>query len=142
MPRKSSTTVKIYYPKFSREEIIQKLEENFRNLSKELPIKIVTLFGSYACGRQTAASDIDLFVVVNGKQKDEAYKRIYRSLNIEKLQLHLYTVDEYEKLRRNSPSFIKEAEENGLAILKVKREAINASSSGTPSFPPNSKTKF
>lgn len=74
------------------------------------------LFGSYTSGRYTAASDVDLFVVVENGHKDEAYRKIFESLNISNLQLHLYTLKEYERMKVSSPSFIKEMEK-GVSLI-------------------------
>jgi len=61
MGRKSLSSVRIYWPEFSREELLQLLTERVGMLREKLPVRLVSLFGSYASGRQTAASDIDLF---------------------------------------------------------------------------------
>lgn len=118
MQKKSSSSVKIYYPKLSKEELTSLLKEKTRKLLKELPLKIVVLFGSYAKGRYTAFSDIDLLVVIKDQHKDYAYHKTHNSLEIDNLQLHLYTSEEYQKLRRKSPTFIKEIEEKGIVIYK------------------------
>jgi hypothetical protein len=117
MPKKSSNSVKIYYPKLSREELTSLLKEKTHDLLKELPLKTIILFGSYAKGRYTASSDVDLLVVIKDQHKDYAYHKTHNSLGIDNLQLHLYTSEEYEKLRRKSPSFIKEIEK-GIVIYK------------------------
>jgi len=118
MPKKYSDSVRIYYPKFNREELIRLLKEKVSGLSKELPLKTVALFGSYAKNRHTAASDIDLFVVIKNQSKDKAYHKIYYSLGIDNLELHLYTSEEYEKLRGDKHPFIREIEETGTIIFK------------------------
>lgn len=113
MRRRSSNSVRVYYPEHSREELVALLRKRLAELSERLPIRLVILFGSYAKGRQTIASDIDLFVVVDG-DKDQLYHEIHRSLNLSNLQLHLYTEDEHEKMK-DSP-FIREVEA-GIRIL-------------------------
>jgi len=119
MPRKSSGSVRIFYPKLGKEELVSLLKEKVNDLSKELRIKLVTLFGSYAAGRYTAVSDVDVLAVIEGEHKDEAYRRIHDGLGINNLQLHLYTVDEYEILKRNSRSFVREAESKGVVIFEA-----------------------
>jgi len=119
MRRKSSSSVRIYFPKLSKEELVHLLKEKVKDLSKELPIKTATLFGSYAADRYTAASDIDVFAVIEGGNKGETYHKLYKGLGIDSLQLHLYTVDEYEKLKRNSPSFIREVKSKGIPIFEA-----------------------
>jgi len=113
-----SSSVKVYYPKLDKEKVVSLLKEKARDLSKELPIKLMTLFGSYATGRYTAASDVDVLAVVSGLNKGELYSRIYQELDINNLQLHLYTVEEYEKLKSTGSSFVREAEQKGIAIFR------------------------
>ena len=90
-----------------------------RPRAKELPIKLVVLFGSYAAGRYTVASDVDVFAVIEGKYKEEAFHKIREGLGLDNLQLHLYTVEEYEKLKRNRPSFIREVQGKGFLIFEA-----------------------
>lgn len=99
MQKKSSSSVRIYYPKFSRQEIIQKLKQGINNLAERLPFSRVILFGSYAKGNYTASSDIDLLVVYKGKKRADAFSIIKKSLAIPMLEPHLYSEDEYEKMR-------------------------------------------
>ena len=74
MQKKSSSTVKVYYPRYRRYELIQYLEQRVGLLAQRIPLKLVMLFGSYAEGRYTAASDIDLLVVYEGRKRDDIYK--------------------------------------------------------------------
>jgi hypothetical protein len=115
MRKKSFDSVRVYYPKHSKEELIALLKERVSDLSKRLPIKLAILFGSYAAGRHTVASDIDLFIVVQDLDKNGLYHMIYDGLNLGNLQLHLYTLEEYNKLKGSS--FVKEVEEKGVIIF-------------------------
>jgi predicted nucleotidyltransferase len=74
MQKKSSSTVKVYYPRYRRDELIQYLKQKVGLLAQQIPLKLVMLFGSYAEGRYTAASDIDLLVVYEGRKRDDIYK--------------------------------------------------------------------
>lgn len=56
-------------------------------------------------------------MVNKAMELDKAYREILRFLKISNLQLHLYTVREYEKMRENRPLFIKEIEGKGIPIL-------------------------
>jgi len=56
------------------------------------------LFGSYAKGRQTVASDIDLLVVYTGRPRADAYALVKRALNIRRLEPHVYAEEEYEQV--------------------------------------------
>ncbi len=71
--KKLSNTVKIYYPEFNKEELIKKLKEKAEIISNILPLKLMILFGSYANGRYTAASDVDLLIVYNGLKREDDY---------------------------------------------------------------------
>ena len=62
MPSKSFSSVKIFWRPYSRAELVERLKERVRALAEVLPIKKVVLFGSWATGRATAFSDIDLLV--------------------------------------------------------------------------------
>ena len=119
MLRKSSSSVRIYYPKLDREKLVSLLREKARDLSREFPIRLIVLFGSYATGRYTAASDVDVLAVVSGGNKDELYHKIHDGLGISNLQLHLYTLDEYERLKGRRSPFAREAEEKGIVIFKA-----------------------
>ncbi len=66
MEKKSSTSVRVFYPRFNKEEIIHLITKNLGNLKRELPLSLVVLFGSYATGNYTLASDVDLLVVYEG----------------------------------------------------------------------------
>ena len=57
MQGEASSSVKIFYPPFSREELIALLRQRVSVLQEKLPLRRVVLFGSYAKGRQTIASD-------------------------------------------------------------------------------------
>jgi len=99
MPKKSSGSVQIFYPKYNREDIIQLISSSLAHLERELPLLLVTLFGSYAQGNYTVASDIDLLVVYRGKKKREAYAIIRRALHIPHLEPHVYSQGEREKIK-------------------------------------------
>jgi len=95
MPRKSTGSVQIFYPEFSREEIIQTLRQRLDDLQKQLPCLLVVLFGSYARGNYTVASDVDLLVIYRGEENDQAYATVKQALRIPHLEPHVYTEEEY-----------------------------------------------
>ena len=99
MLRKSFSSVKVFYPSLSREDLLALLRQRIKALQRELPLKRVVLFGSYATGRQTVASDIDLLVVYAGEPRKEAYALVKRTLNIRHLEPHLYAEEEYEPVK-------------------------------------------
>lgn len=110
MREESSNSVKVYYPKYSKEEIIKIIKKKMPTLKKKLSIVKIILFGSYAKDRYTVASDVDLLIVYNGKKIKNAYHIVWDTLKIDNLQPHVYTLDEYERLKSSGSYFIKEAE--------------------------------
>ncbi|MFX0203153.1 MAG: nucleotidyltransferase domain-containing protein [Candidatus Hodarchaeota archaeon] len=100
MPRGSSSSVRIIYPKFDREELIQKLKEKMEDLSRKLPLALVVLFGSYARRNYTVASDVDLLILYGDKKRKDAFARVKKTLDIPLLEPHVHSEDEYERLRR------------------------------------------
>ena len=99
MRKESSTSVRIFYPRFDREELIQRLLQKVGDLSKELPLSRVVLFGSYAQGNYTVASDVDVLVVYEGRDREEAFALVKKTLDIPLLEPHVYSEDEYEQHR-------------------------------------------
>ncbi|MCL6642782.1 MAG: nucleotidyltransferase domain-containing protein, partial [Candidatus Bipolaricaulota bacterium] len=63
MPSRSSSSVKVFYPKLSQAEVITRLRAGLKELQPQLPIARAVLFGSYAKGNHTVGSDIDLLIV-------------------------------------------------------------------------------
>ncbi len=108
MLKKSSSSVQVFYPKFNREEIIQKLGKDLGNLVKELPLTLVVLFGSYARGNYTVASDVDVLVVYKGEEKQEAYSTVKRTLDIPHLEPHVYSEREYKEAEDTIKNMIKD----------------------------------
>jgi hypothetical protein len=70
-----------------------------RGLAKNLPLSSVVLFGSYAQGNYTVASDVDLLVVYEGKVRKDAFSTVKKSLDIPLLEPHVYSEDEYKRLK-------------------------------------------
>ena len=60
---RSSTSVRIHYPKLTRAEVIERLRQSIRELKHSMPLSEACLFGSYAKGNHTASSDIDVLIV-------------------------------------------------------------------------------
>jgi len=114
MQRKSSDPVQIFYPKFSREELIQTIGEKLEDLNKKLPFLLVVLFGSYAKGNYTVASDADLLVVYRGKERKDAYATVKRTLGVPRLEPHVYSHSEYEKMKKTVNKMTK----NGIVLFQ------------------------
>ncbi|MGQ9494202.1 MAG: nucleotidyltransferase domain-containing protein [Anaerolineae bacterium] len=91
--------MRIFYPAISREELLTLLRQRLPLLQRLLPLQRVVLFGSYATGRYTVASDIDLLVVYAGAPREDAYALVKRILNIRRLEPHVYAEQEYKEVK-------------------------------------------
>ena len=95
MRPRSSSSVKVFYPPWTRETLLVRLREGVIALREVLPLVRVVLFGSYARGRQTVASDIDVLVVYAGAVRGDAYVLVRRAFDLRCLEPHVYAEDEY-----------------------------------------------
>lgn len=100
MQKKSSSSVRIFYPSFNKEELVKKLKEKMRDLAPKLPLSLAVLFGSYAQGKNTVASDVDILIVYEGEQRRDAYVTVKKTMNIPLLEPHVYSENEYDRLRK------------------------------------------
>lgn len=108
MQRRSSSSVRVFYPKFSREEIIRRISKGLGDLGKELPLALVALFGSYARGDYTVASDVDLLVVYTGERREEAYALVKKALDVPRLEPHVYSEGEYQQMKETVERMIRD----------------------------------
>jgi predicted nucleotidyltransferase len=99
MPVRSSGSVRIFYPAHRREALVAYLRERVEELSRRLPLRRVVLFGSWAKGRATARSDVDLLVVYAGPTRADAYRIVWETLHIRGLEPHVLSEEEAEALR-------------------------------------------
>jgi predicted nucleotidyltransferase len=83
----------------------------------EAGIVKVVLFGSYATGKQTAASDIDLLVVIDTDlcDKDSAYNLVRRNIKLAMVELHVLSKEEYQLM--SGSRWIKTIEKEGKTII-------------------------
>jgi hypothetical protein len=109
MREKSSSSVRVFYPRVTREELIERIRERLQRLSKELPLKLVALFGSYARGSYTVASDADLLVVYAGAPREDAYRVVRRVLNLPGLEPHVYSEGEQTSLAPTIERMLKDS---------------------------------
>ena len=98
MRQRSSGSVKVFYPPWNREALLVRLREGVPALREVLPLVRAVLFGSYARGRQTVASDIDLLVVYAGAVRGDAYALVRRALALRRLEPHVYAEEEYAQV--------------------------------------------
>ena len=108
MQRRSTSSVRVFYPKYSREKVIEEVTGKLEALHKKLPLLLVSLFGSYAKGNYTAASDVDLLIVYRGKEVKGAYSMVREAFDIYGLEPHLYSEDEYRENRDTFNKMIKD----------------------------------
>lgn len=78
-----------------------------------LPLKRVWLFGSWAAGRATAFSDIDLLVVYLDPPRDDAYHLVRQSLRLPCLEAHVYSEGQAEALK----STLERMTRNGVLLF-------------------------
>jgi len=84
------------------------LRQRMPTLQEKLPLKRVVLFGSYAKGRQTPASDIDLLIVYAGVPREDAYALVKRALHIRNLEPHVYAEAEYTQVKTTVDRMIRD----------------------------------
>lgn len=90
-PKKSSASVKVFYPRFSREQVLAHLRERLPALAEKLPLQRAVLFGSYAKGNFAVGSDIDLLVIYQGERNEAGYALCKKILDLPGLEPHLFT---------------------------------------------------
>lgn len=113
MQRKSSSSVKVFYPRYSREEVLKKLAQGVEALQEKLPLKRVMLFGSYALRRHTVASDIDVLVVYGGEAREDAYALVKKAFALYGLEPHVYAEAEFQAVQEILERMVRE----GIVIL-------------------------
>ena len=115
MLKKSSDSARVFYPKFNKEELIQAIQERLEDLNQKLPLLLVVLFGSYAKGNYTVGSDTDLLVGYRGKERKDAYAIVKRTLGVPRLEPHVYSDSEYEKIKKT----INKMTKNGVVLFQT-----------------------
>jgi predicted nucleotidyltransferase len=119
MQRRSLSSVRIFYPKYDRTYILKILSERLKILDAQLEIIRAVLFGSYATGRYTVASDIDLLIVYKGKTRPDVYPLVKRRLDIPRLEPHLYSEVDYKDMEETINKMI----EGGIKLLIEDRKS-------------------
>ncbi len=99
MRKRSSSSVKIFYPRYEKGELVKLLKERIEILKNLLPLERVVLFGSYAKGNYDAFSNVDLLVIYSDPKIDEDFQIVKRMLKIRGLEPHVYTRSEYEAVK-------------------------------------------
>ncbi|MBC7129986.1 nucleotidyltransferase domain-containing protein [Candidatus Bathyarchaeota archaeon] len=109
--------MKIFFPKFSKEQVVKEISKHIKELGENLGLCKAILFGSYARGNYTVASDIDLLIVFDDKKgnKEVIYKTLMKKINLPRLELHIISKKNYENLRTSK--WIKTIEKEGIKIF-------------------------
>lgn len=94
MPSSSSGSVRVFYPRHSRDELIALLRRDIVALASVLPLERAALFGSWATGRATAFSDVDLMVVYADPPRADAYRLVCEAVGVRGLEAHVYAASE------------------------------------------------
>lgn len=118
MPKGSSSSVKVFWPNLKRDEVVNLLRERLPELAKNLPLVKAVLFGSYAKGNFTVASDIDLLLVYKEPSRKDAYALAKKTLSIPKLEVHAYSEGEYRRMRDT----IRKMEAGGIVVFERREE--------------------
>jgi len=108
MLKESSSSVRVFYPPLTREELLSLLRRRLPHLQVKLPVKSAVLFGSYAKGRHTVASDIDVLIIYAGEPREDAYALVKRTLNIRRLEPHVYAEEEYRQAKMTVERMIRD----------------------------------
>jgi predicted nucleotidyltransferase len=99
MQGKSSNTVRVVFPPFSRDELVAQLRRQVADLAERLPLRRVALFGSWAAGRATVASDVDVLVIYDGPVRADAFLRANQAILVPRLEAHVYAFEEAERIQ-------------------------------------------
>src|SRR5262249_55067052 len=108
-----------------REALLARLREGVAALCEVLPLVRVVLFGSYARGRQTVASDIDLLVVYAGAARSDAYALVRHTLDLRRVELHVYTEEEYAQVSATLERMVQD----GITVYSAGSKSLSEKSS-------------
>jgi predicted nucleotidyltransferase len=117
MPSKSFGSVKVFSPPFDLPTLLRLLDERTKELARKLPLRRVVLFGSWARGKATAFSDIDLLVIYADPPRDDAYRIVRQTINLQGLEAHVYTESEVRQIERT----LQHMTEGGIMLLEISK---------------------
>jgi predicted nucleotidyltransferase len=97
-------------------ELVEDIREFVQKLKKELPVKEVYLYGSFAKGEVHEGSDIDLIII--GEFRERFFDRIGKILDLTNLPVEplVYTPEEFEELKASQNPFITEILKNAIKL--------------------------
>lgn len=89
-------------------ELFNEIKAFAGKLKKTFSVKAIYLYGSFASGEIHEGSDIDLLVI--GDFSDRFFERIGKILDLTDLPIEplVYTVEEFEELKKSQNPFIRE----------------------------------
>jgi predicted nucleotidyltransferase len=89
-------------------DLLSKIKIFAGELKKNLSVKEVYLYGSFAKGEIHEGSDVDLLII--GDFSERVFDRIGRILDLTDLPVEplVYTVEEFEELKKSQNPFITE----------------------------------
>jgi len=95
-------------------------------LAQDEQIHIAFIYGSYAANRETAASDVDLFVVgsISGRALSAALGPIQAEIQRE-VNYHLVTLEEFQEQLTNGDGFLNNVLENPKVFVIGDEETIH-----------------
>jgi len=114
--------VRVTYPALTREQVIERLKQAQVNLERKLRVSRIILDGSYAEGRYTAGSDIDVIVIYEGEERPDAYKIVMEEVGLPRLEPKTYTADQFNALIFQSPTFAETLQKKAIVISQPTRE--------------------
>jgi hypothetical protein len=109
MRKPSSSSVKVFSPEYTREEVLELLRARIPQLLQNLPVRWVVLFGSYARGNYTAFSDIDVLVVYAGTPRDDAFAIVKRTFGLRGLEPQVLTEEEFQSVWSTWQAMLKDS---------------------------------
>jgi hypothetical protein len=108
--------VRVTYPALTKAQVVERLTRAYAGLRRRLPVTKMILYGSYAQGRHTAGSDIDVIVVYSGKQNHDAYRLIIEEAKLPRLEPKVYTEEQFNSMIAGSRRFAEALEKEGIVI--------------------------
>ncbi len=99
------------------DDLLKEIKTFASKLKKSLPVNEIYLYGSFAKGEIHEGSDIDLLII--GDFKERFFDRIGKILDLTDLPIEplVYTVEEFEDLKKSKNPFITEVLKTAIRLL-------------------------
>lgn len=120
MHEPSWTSVRVTFPPLNREQVMARIRNALPDLARQLPVRQVVLFGSYARGRYTAYSDIDLLVIYDDPPMADAFQRVRRAIPLRALEPHVYSRSEAQRVA----TVLKRMTREGVVFLDLDGDGV------------------